>query len=283
MDVEHPKEKTISYILKRKCQQGGFCFYRLEEPNGSDTYYALSTLNLLGEMFKDEKTMFFLKNMQKKDGSYSSVQSAYYSIKGLKLLKQKPKYNPWGYIQGNIKTYNVANIPVDAISIFKPLYYLTDLCSELKIEIDEKIKNNIVNFVLHFKNKDNGFGFPRSTLLETSEALSILNNLSYQIDSLKTIYFIKKCENPLYGFSNMPNTAPSFIEHIHAGLTACMLIKHKPRYLNACAVFIRRCQNRHGGFSRASSGILTLENTYHAVHSLTLLSTLKNLQNKTFH
>ena len=34
--------------MDRKCRDGGFCFYRLEEPNGLDTYSALSVLHLLG-------------------------------------------------------------------------------------------------------------------------------------------------------------------------------------------------------------------------------------------
>ena len=41
-------EKVEVYIMERLCENGGFCFYRLEEPNASDTYFAVLTLRHLG-------------------------------------------------------------------------------------------------------------------------------------------------------------------------------------------------------------------------------------------
>ena len=199
--------------------------------------------------------------------------STYYSQPS--LLKEKPKYDPREYILKNVGIYNVDSLPKGILSIFKPMFYLVELCFGFKIKLDDNIKNKVVNFIFHFKKDDNGFGNNDSTLIETSRALSILNWLDYPIDSLEVEEFIKKCENPIYGFSNMPNTAPSFIEHIHAGAVASALLAYKPRYLNQCTKFIMECQNNNGGFSRSSHGISTLENTYYAVRSLLLLSALK--------
>ena len=66
MYVDVVKERTINYVTRCRCVEGGFCFYRLEEPNASDTYYALSILNLLGIDIEDDDTVFYLKNLQKK-------------------------------------------------------------------------------------------------------------------------------------------------------------------------------------------------------------------------
>jgi len=41
-------EKVKIYIMERLCKGGGFCFYRLEESNASDTYFAVLTLRHLG-------------------------------------------------------------------------------------------------------------------------------------------------------------------------------------------------------------------------------------------
>jgi len=79
-------EKVEVYIMERLCENGGFCFYRLEEPNASDTYFAVLALRYLGVDFRNDRTIDFLKNMQRMDGSYSSIYSAYYSIKVLKLM-----------------------------------------------------------------------------------------------------------------------------------------------------------------------------------------------------
>ena len=272
LSTDDLKEKVIYYVKKRKCNGGGFCFYRLEEPNGSDTYYAVSILNLLNIKFRDINTMNYLRDLQKEDGSYSSVFSAYYSIKTLNILKEKPIQDPKPYILENIRIYNTNRIPPGYTSIFREMYYLIDLCFTLKVELEEKIKNNLINFILKFKKGDGGFGYTHSTLIETSQALSILKWLEYPIKMLNAENFLKKCENSIYGFTNMPNITPSFIEHLHAGTITSNLLNYKPRYLKKCIEFIKECQNNNGGFARAALGISTLEDTYYAIHSLSLFS-----------
>lgn len=274
--MDEYKEQAVNYVIERQCKEGGFCFYRLEEPNASDTYYALSILNLLDINFKDENTVAYLRNLQNNHGSYNSIYSAFYSIKSLLLLNEKPKDDPKPYITRSTGIYNVDALLDEVRSIFERIYYVIDLCSTLKIELDDGIRNNIIGFVLNFQKEDRGFGHAHSTLIETSQALAVLKWLNYPIDILKTEHFIKKCENPIYGFVNVPDTSPSFIEHIYAGAIAADIISCKPRYLNQCIELIGKCQNSNGGFSRAADGgISTLENTYYAVHSLKLLSALK--------
>ena len=73
MTNDHLRQRVLDYVIDRQCRKGGFCFYKLEEPNGLDTYSALSLLNLLDVSFKDEKTVAYLQNMQNDDGSYDSV------------------------------------------------------------------------------------------------------------------------------------------------------------------------------------------------------------------
>ena len=58
------RQKVIHYVLDRKCLSGGFCFYKLEEPNGSDTWNALSILDLLRVRFEDEATIAYLRGTQ---------------------------------------------------------------------------------------------------------------------------------------------------------------------------------------------------------------------------
>ncbi len=266
-------EQAVNYVMERKCKEGGFCFYRLEEQNASDTYYALSILNLLEINYKDNNIAAYLRPLQNNHGSYNSIYSAFYSIKS---LKEKPKDDPKSYIVGNTRIYNVDTLLDEVRSIFESMYYVIDLCSTLKIELGDSIRNSIIDFVLKFQKVNRGFGYSRSTLIETSQALAILNWLNYPIDMLKAENFIEKCENPIYGFVNVPNTSPSFIEHIYAGAIVSSTISYKPRYINQCIKLIRECQNNNGGFSRAADGgISTLENTYYAIHSLKLLSKLK--------
>jgi len=272
---DRERERVIDYVLARRCRGGGFCFYRLDEPNGSDCYYALSVLNLLEVPFQDEKTVAYLQSMQHSDGSYDSLFSAFYSIKSLLLLNEKTTHDPASYLLKHLHHYamDARKLPVEILSIFKQLLSLVDLYRTLEMERDESIENHIIRFILSFENEDKGFGYTQSTLSETARALTILDRLNYPMMELEAESFIGRCETPLYGFTEIPHTSLSYIEYIHAGAVASSILSRKPRYLNRCLDFIENCQNKSGGFSRVPhAGIATMEYTYFAIHVLKLLS-----------
>ncbi len=272
------KERVVNYIVQRRCEAGGFCFYRLEEPNGSDTYYALATLRLLNYPYHEDQTVRYLKSTQSGDGSFESIFAAFYAINGLQLMDEKPSHDPVPYILNHIRIHNIENLPAEVTSIFQSLHLLSGICIALRIELEEGWKKKITRFVLDYQNRDNGFGHPYSTLVETEQAVRILRWLSCPIERPSVTDFIAKCEHPAYGFVNVPGMSPSFLEYIHAGVSVSSLLVYEPRYLEKCIEFIKDCQNRTGGFSRAThAGIATMENTYLAIHSLSLLWVLQDL------
>jgi hypothetical protein len=278
VDGDKLKERAINYIMARRCQGGGFCFYRLEEPNGSDTYYALSALSLLRMDMQDYDTRQFLEKVQEDDGSYANIFLAYYAIKGLIVLAGEPKYDPTSYLSNLVKDCLVDSreLPAWTVSRFNSLYCLIDLCLSLKISLEQELMKDIVASILASMKKDKGFGDIRSTLLETSQALAILKQLNYSVDRLNVENFIKECEDQNSGFTGVPNTSMSYLEQVHGGLVACRILSYKPRYLDQCISFIKGCQNHNGGFSR-QRGISTLEDTYYAIHSLSMLGALRNV------
>ena len=278
VDQDKLKERAIHYVMARRCRGGGFCFYRLEEPNGSDTYYALSALSLLGMDMKDYDTMQFLKNVQEDDGSYATTFLAFYAIKSLIVLGGKPKYDPTSYLRNIVRDFLVdpSELPVWTVSMFNSLYCLIDLCLSLKIKLEQEITKDVVASILGSMKEDKGFGDVRSTLLETSQALAILKQMNYPVDRLNIENFIKKCEDPESGFTGVPDTSMSYLEQVHGGLVACRVLSYKPRYLDQCISFVKGCQNHNGGFSR-QRGISTLEDTYYAIHSLSMLAALREL------
>lgn len=268
------RKRIIDYVLARRCESGGFCFYKLDEPNGSDCYYALSILDLLDVPFHDEKTVAWLQNMQHDDGSYDSIFSAFYSIKSLRLMNEKPARDPVPYLLKHIAHYavDVRKLPVEILSIFKRLLYLVDLYRTVGMERNKMIENNIILFILSFQNEDAGFGYIQSNLSETSKALLMLEMLGYSVRETETERFIRRCETPLFGFTDIPRRSLSYMEYIHAGVLASSAISYKPRYHDRCVDFILDCQNTNGGFSRVPhAGIATMENTCFALHALKLL------------
>jgi hypothetical protein len=272
------EERAIRYVTARRCRSGGYCFYGLDEPNASDTYYALSLLFLLGIDSRDDDTLRYLKSLQNEDGSYDNIFMAYFALKSLSVLQDKPEYDPTTYLKKGIMNCGLDpnGQPVGTISMFNSLHCLIDLCSVLDAELDEKITEQIIALILTFRNQDEGFGHTRSTLLETSQALESLKRLGYPVETLNAEDFIRKCEAPDYSLTGVPNTSLAYLEQVHGGLIACSILSYKPRYMEQCVRFIRDCQRNDGGFSRRR-GISTLEDTYYAIHSLSLVSALKNL------
>jgi hypothetical protein len=166
-------------------------------------------------------------------------------------------------------------MPAEITSVFRRMVFLVDLYVTFERNKDERIENNLQDFVLHFHNEDKGFGHYQSTLGETSKALVLLSWLDYPVQELHAIDFIRQCETSTCGFTDIPNMSLSYLEYIHAGVLAAFITDYRIRYFDRCVDFIRHCQNRTGGFSRVMhGGIATLEDTYYAVHALKLLSAL---------
>jgi hypothetical protein len=264
-------KRVIRYVLERKCLSGGFCFYKLEEPNGSDTWFALSILDLFHDKFEDEATIAYLRAMQHPDGNYDSIYSAYYSIKSLSLMGAAPKEDPRSYIVKHLGQFrfDARKLPAEVISMFKRTSYLVDLCCAAGIDAGTDIRERMIDFILSFQNEDGGFGHLRSTLHETSKALEMLRRLNYPLDGLGAESFIGRCETPVTGFTDIPHTSLGYMEFVHAGVLASHLLARRPYYTKQCAAFVLNCQSRNGGFSRTPhGGIATMEDTRHAVLAL---------------
>lgn len=133
---------------------------------------------------------------------------------------------------------------------------------------------DIAKRIMACRNDDGGFGLYAFSLTETLPAVEILHGLGRRADADDAAGFVRSCEHPVSGFSDMPGTSLQYIEHIHAGLALCRALRMKPRHEDACAATVRRCQLANGGFARASFGIATLENTYLALHCQKILRLL---------
>jgi hypothetical protein len=275
----HAEEPLVRYVLERECVHGGFCFYRLDEPNGSDTWFALSILHALHCPFRSEKTRQYLCRLQRSDGTFDSLYTAYYAIRSLRLMNGAPLRDAASFVHKhlNIFIFSADRLPPEVRSMFRRLRYLLELTDKLGLEMDPETTEDIIRFVLSFRQADGGFGHGRSSLSDTAETLRILRLLAYPVTDVKVCDFIRSCETPMTGFANLPGASLTCIETVHDGLLCATLVSHMPRYLNECVTFIRFCRNNRGGFSRNTcTGIATLENSFYAVHALRLTQMLKN-------
>jgi hypothetical protein len=267
------QSRIITYVQERRCPDGGYCFYRLNEPNAGDTFYALQTLSLLGEDRRDEGTAGFLKNLQRPDGSYVSYSAALFAGRGLRLLDDSPIHDMKAFISQGIPCPDPKTRVIETVSLFDPLLTWISLFSLHRIPLPESWRTHVIGSILQFQNSSGGFGSPVTTLQDTWQATEVLLMLHYSREELGISTFIQSCEDPEFGYLGRPGARPPYLEHLYAGLRLSALLGTAPRYAGSCRAFIERGTHHSGGFVRSVfGGSPTLEFTALAVESLAILA-----------
>lgn len=264
---------TVEYVRSRRCPSGGYCFYRLDEPNAGDTCFALGILSFLGEMDADEKTIRFLQNLQYPDGSYPSLSCALFAGWALRMLHAEPFHDPSGYILRSLPRPDPRTRVIDSLSLFEPLRAWAALADLYGVKIPPDSGEAVTATVLSFRSEMGGFGVPVPTLQDTRIALEILAFLGQGCNDGGTVSFMNACGDPEFGFLGRPGSKPAFLEQVHAGLRLALLLGVAPRHIDACREFVRECGHPSGGFVRSVfGGSPTLEYTARAVESLAILA-----------
>lgn len=266
----HPN--IVQYVQERRCPSGGYCFYRLDEPNAGDTFHALQILSLLGEKVHDDETAAFLQGLQEPDGSYPSYAAALFAGRGLHLLGKSPRYEVTPFISRGIPCISPDTQVIESFSLFEPLFTWLSLFMLFRVPLPEKWSDQITTTILRLQVESGGFGSLKATLQDTWQASEVLVMLRYPKENLGISRFIWSCEDPEFGFLGKPGSRPPYLEHLYAGLRLSALQGHAPHYAGACRAFIERCAHQSGGFVRSVfGGSPTLEFTARAVESLAIL------------
>lgn len=266
----HPH--ILQYVRERRCPSGGYCFYRLDEPNAGDTFYALQVLSLLGQEVRDEETAAFLQGLQEPDGSYPSHAAALFAGRALQLLGKSPRYEITPFITRGIPRISPGTRVIESRSLFEPLYTWISLFLLHKFPLPGEWNAQITRTILQFQAETGGFGSPTGTLQDTWQAAEILVVLGYPRENLGINRFMWSSEDPEFGYLGRPGSRPPYLEHLYAGLRLSALLGTAPRYAGACRAFIDQCAHHSGGFVRSVfGGSPTLEFTALAVESLAIL------------
>jgi len=279
MDMVSITQHVVEYIGKRKCAGGGYCFYRLEEPNPHDTYFALATLELLRAPRRDEGTIRFLQAIQQPDGGYASLAQAFFVLSSLHFLESQPLFDPAAGVDTlTTKLVDLALRPADAsTSFFQAVDQLATLRAALGMEWHDAQRTAILRAMQTFHRQDGGFGVESATLPDTYRATRILKRLDAPVPVDSLAPFLRACEHPAFGFTGKPGTALFYLEYLHAGLALCQELGSTPTFAAACLSALLRCQTETGGFARAHLAIATMDDTYRAVHGLTLLQRITDI------
>lgn len=281
------RDRIIQFVLRRRNDDGGYGFcpphYGSEFPSSSsDTFYALSILQLLGEKIPHpHKTEEYLLNLQNDSGGFPGMVSAFHVVKSLEILKSKPRKLHFldgleDYIKGkkSVKAEEFVSSFLSAEYDTSSSPYRHFYCAvEILKTLGRKISLKEVEWILP-EGKHGGFGLGSSDIISTFYALSCLHAAGYPMKKLeKTKKFVEECEHREGGFTSIPHITPPYVEDTYFGIGCAKLLGIEPKHPERIEWFVASCQNIDGGFRRSIfQGISTLDNTYFA------LFILKNLE-----
>jgi len=278
-------KKLADFVKCRLNSDGGYSFsyplYGVEFPSSvSETFYALAILSMLKEEIPSRsKTLEYLLDLQRPDGSYDSPAVAFYAVKSLKLLGASPRSK--AFTKNLFATLREFRILKETFGgeFFSADYDMTESPFKLAYQASktlwlsgEKIKEEDVSWLLP-ENKDGGFGTGSSDIVATYHAVSTLYYGGFDLSKLKnTALFIRKCMVNEGGYASVPNSWPAYIEATYFAVATSKLLSQKIDASEGHISFVRGLQNSDGGFRRSPYlGISTLCNSYFALKTLFIL------------
>ncbi|UIE36550.1 prenyltransferase/squalene oxidase repeat-containing protein [Leptodesmis sichuanensis] len=276
-------KRTVQYLSSKQCANGGFCVYKteyLEEPNPTDTFFAVSSFQLLGEVIPN------------RDRVLSYLRQALTNLK-----KQFPLSTDTQSNIHNTFAFNYLYFPFYTLNRMGCLYldeFWRDVLNRLEILLPEEVYANesgatqqwllrkvrtkkfageipnhqqVIDFILDLQN-DGGFGV-KPNLIDTYWSVALLKEMDYDLTQMdSTRQFIQRLQTPQSGFTLTEDGLMTSLEVIYAGVFASLILHMEIPYIEAALQFVQMCQMDRGGFARMPVGLPDIESTYRALKVL---------------
>lgn len=255
-------KNIINYVVSRQNTDGGYTFVEENDSNAQDTYYGLAVLKLLDSPYpRVAKTVEWLHEF-----GLGSIYSHYYVGKALSLCGEELDYRFRKFIASTIaakRHFGSVDVYFEVASEFRATLMALELANLLGVDPG----TDVMQWLLQYMNGDGGFGaHNHSNVNSTYYAATSLDLLGFYMKSLKnTVSFLRMCERRYGGFTVIPDSFTSYMEHTYYGVMALDALGENCKFPSQTVGFVRRCQNANGGFARADLGISTFENTFQAV------------------
>jgi hypothetical protein len=263
--------EVLRYIQKRQNEDGGYSFAQGAESSAADTYYGIQALKALGAEPKNvAKTIDFMTRLQHEDGSFDSINVAYYVVRTLDELRAKP-HRPFKdfilSLQATHGGFGVLEADIESPSELEATY--------LSLALLRLVEHNLSfaktkDIILAGQNSNGSFGRSGySRAGATYHALASLNLLGFDVTTLRdTEEWVRSCEIPSGGFRTNPESRDPYIimDDIYFGVKCLDVLGKNCRFPSQTLNLIARFQNMNGGFRRSIfMGISTFESTWHAI------------------
>jgi|GEM_PF-2758992 len=266
----------LAYVVSRQCDDGGFCFYRalgVEESNALDAYSAVVALDRLKtDVPRREALVAWLKAVQKTNGDYPGLPTAWYALESLRILNENPTYSPRGFLETQQDQF-IANLTtektLDGSNVMLSINRLANLLEHWDIPPRLEFKNAVHKRLQDLQGLRDGYGWPTENLCDTATAFEIQARFNWQ-EMSNGLAFAEACLDPQTGFRLVPNSSATSLTVLDAGLSIFQFC-HQPLsepFKSAAIRFIAVCQSANGGFGRTDGAIPTLTDTRLALKCL---------------
>jgi len=263
-ELKESLKMATNYIHKRQTQDGGYFFARIPPGNLQDTFFAVKSLQVLGQ--QPRKLAFLKKFVSSFQSEYASGNiHALYLASGILLALDETlnKYRANGITalsQFNWEElFRFESLDVEVVSELKHIFEAVNVFITLDIHFDKEL---VASIILSLLNKDGGFGRNQHSTLATTYfgvATLLCINFPLRIPEL-TLKYLRRREKETY-----------FIEDLYYLKMASALLGERPSSPTRedSISYLLGYQNVTGGFARSRiMGISTLEYTYYAISLL---------------
>lgn len=263
--------EVLRYVDERRCDDGGYCFYRLPEPNAADTRYAVSIRSRLGPVPADPATAAFLRSLQSADGAFPNVFVAEHVLAGLSLLSGSPRHDAGPYLLSRLAALGDHERPPEQLSALEGVRAAVEACDLAGVPIEGDTLGVVLRHVRSFRHPGSGFGAGRPTIAETADAVAVLVQLGRPNEAAGAAAFVADAGSPRDGYI--------FLEPVAALVRASLLLRQPLRSPERVRAFVLGLRHPSGGFVRSRyGGSPTLEYTHLAVETLALLDELERVE-----
>jgi hypothetical protein len=260
------RRKVVNYIERCHLDDGGYFFARIPPSSGTDTYFAVKSLAILGvkPSYPEAVANFFLRQI--KEATLGGIAGIFNAVEVI---------NELGQITDDLKSYAqeqiiarqnkaggfgaLENIYIEVSSELEETYRAVKILKTIGATFDEQV---VSGFVFSLLNRDGGYGRNgHSTLASTFYATEIHKLLGVDIQKLAgTRAYLRRREE---------SWKIQFIEDLFWLAEGLANLGDKPISPDRVNEFVLKCQRRNGGFARAPiMGIPTLEYTFYALSIL---------------
>jgi hypothetical protein len=258
--------QALRYIESCHLEDGGYFFARIPPSSGTDTYFAVKSLALLGVKPRNPEAVanFFLRQI--KEATLGGITGIFNAVEVINELGQITD-DLRSYAQEQIMTWQkkaggfgaLDNIYIEVPSELEETYRAVRILKAIGSTFDEQ---EVSDFVFSFLNRDGGYGSNRhSTLASTFYATAIHKLLGVDIQKpANTRAYLRRREK---------TWQIQFIEDLFWLVEGLANLGEKPAFPDRFTEFVLACQRQGGGFARAIiMGIPTLEYTFYALSIL---------------